>query len=70
MRHHYFHGCGFGAVPEPSLAAPAIPSPPVSVVAQTPTPQMAPTAPVPGVHNGLHHGVLCVPVVYFPCDEP
>lgn len=69
MRHHHFHGCGFGAVTEPSVAAPIAPTPPVSVVASTPTPQMAPTAPVPGVHSGMHPGIMCVPVVFFPSNE-
>lgn len=67
---NYFHGCGFGATETPIPAAPPIVLPPVSVLQHPPIPQVAPSHPVPGVHQGVHHGVACVPIMFFEIPIP
>jgi hypothetical protein len=67
MRHHLFHGCGFGAV-EPNIATPLNSTPPAAVTAPTPAPQIGPNQPIPGVHNGVEYGILGIPVAIFPFD--
>ena len=71
----YGFGFGFGCGSDPSTPASASPGPvmpgapaPLADITAPGTPgvQPGPTPTVPGVHHGLHQGMACVPVMFFP----
>ena len=75
MRHHHFHGCGFGFGGPPDGLMPAstsVPTPPMHApeVTLTSPGVPGPVPVIPGVHHGLHHGMVCIPVTFFPCEKP
>ena len=64
MYRHFGYGCGYGADELPPATVVKPPTP-VNVQPTILPPTPAPM-PIPGVHDGMQHGMLCVPMIFCP----